>query len=423
MKYNNSVHTATGLAPIEIHIGRMPRLPQTIFERRNVGGHQSLDRDIREYHDLLSHRLRLTYDLVREQNQINLAKANSANAMLDAVMHKRPVWKVGEWVWVYNDVQTIRQGASADQASPDKVLTAKLSLNWTGPWKILGVGPSATAPDDRPLGEKLLYLDFPTDEAGPAPKNRVSVLRCKPCIAPHDSTDMPQQLPLGLSQYVLSKHATKSPPFHVTAEDVDAPVERVVVDHISGHQLVRGRGGKIAVMYEIHWKGLTRVTWEREIDLRHFRRQILLYWVGDTAQHRPLNRRYRSMRKGAAARELAREHSARFVVAGYRLVSRAQYLLSFRRKRLPKGAFFWYKAQDSLWWLGKIHAPVPDSNDGYYIRFLDDPGPLRIILDDAYYTEAPSARRGSWCLQRHDTGNIDDAILRNADNSWNDSEP
>ena len=80
------------------------------------------------------------------------------------------------------------------------------------------------------------------------------------------------------------------------------------------------------------------------------------------------------MRKGAAARELAREHSARFVVAGYRLVSRAQYLLSFRRKRLTKGAYFWYKAQDSLWWLGKIHAPGPDSDDGYYIRFLDDPG-------------------------------------------------
>ena len=116
------------------------------------------------------------------------------------------------------------------------------------------MGPSAAAPDDRPIGDKLLYLDFPTDEAGPATKNRVYVLRCKRYIAPHDSTDMPQQLPLSLSQYVLSKHATQSPPFHVT-EDVDAPVERVVVDHISGHQLVRGRGGKIAVMYETHRKG------------------------------------------------------------------------------------------------------------------------------------------------------------------------
>ena len=46
----------------------------------------------------------MTHDLVREQNQINLAKANSANATLDAVMHKRPVWKVNDWVWVYNDV-------------------------------------------------------------------------------------------------------------------------------------------------------------------------------------------------------------------------------------------------------------------------------------------------------------------------------
>ena len=93
----------------------------------------------------MSHRLRLTYDLEREQNQINLAKANSTNAKLDAVTHERPVWKVDDWVWVYNDAQTVRQGASADKASPDKVLTAKLSLNWTGSWEILGVGASATA--------------------------------------------------------------------------------------------------------------------------------------------------------------------------------------------------------------------------------------------------------------------------------------
>ena len=67
----------------------------------------------------------------------------------------------------------------------------------------------------------------------------------------------------------------------MTVEDEDGPLERVVVDYISGHQLVRGRGGKIAVMYQTHWKGLMRVTWEREEDLRHFRREILLYWVGD----------------------------------------------------------------------------------------------------------------------------------------------
>ena len=61
----------------------------------------------------------------------------------------------------------------------------------------------------------------------------------------------------------------------MAVEDADGPLERVVVDHISGHQLVHGRGGKIAVMYQTHWKALMRGTWEREEDLRHFRREIL----------------------------------------------------------------------------------------------------------------------------------------------------
>ena len=39
--YNNSVSAATGLAPNEIHMGRLPRLPLTVFERKGVAGHQS----------------------------------------------------------------------------------------------------------------------------------------------------------------------------------------------------------------------------------------------------------------------------------------------------------------------------------------------------------------------------------------------
>ena len=124
------------------------------------------------------------------------------------------------------------------------------------------------------------------------------------------------------------------------------------------------------------------------------------------------------MRKGAAARELAREHSARFVVAGYSLLSRSQYMQSFQGRRLPKGAYFWYKALDSLWWLGKIHLVDPASDTSYFIRFLDDPSPLKISLDDAYYTEVATARRGSWCLQRHDQGDLDIAVLRNPDAAW-----
>ena len=42
---NNSDGTATGLAPNEIHMGRLPRLSLTIFERARVAGHQRLARD------------------------------------------------------------------------------------------------------------------------------------------------------------------------------------------------------------------------------------------------------------------------------------------------------------------------------------------------------------------------------------------
>ena len=43
--YNKSVSAATGLAPNEVHIGRLPRPPLAIFDRSYGGAHQSLDRD------------------------------------------------------------------------------------------------------------------------------------------------------------------------------------------------------------------------------------------------------------------------------------------------------------------------------------------------------------------------------------------
>ena len=72
-------------------------------------------------------------------------------------------------MWTHNTAATIRQGAKAGTDS--KVLKAKLSLNWTAPFKILAIGPSPaeTTPDGRPLASKLLYLDFPNDMPGSDP--------------------------------------------------------------------------------------------------------------------------------------------------------------------------------------------------------------------------------------------------------------
>ena len=98
---------------------------------------------------------------------------------------------------------------------------------------------------------------------------------------------MPRHLPAGLTQYVLHAFATKSPPYHVTTDDVATPPTSVEVTKISGHQCVRGRGGAIAVLYETHWKGILRPTWERELDLQAFRPKILAYWASGPDHRQP----------------------------------------------------------------------------------------------------------------------------------------
>ena len=47
--HNNDVSRGIGPAPNEVHIGRYPRLPMTILEKRGVMGHQGLKVDQLEY--------------------------------------------------------------------------------------------------------------------------------------------------------------------------------------------------------------------------------------------------------------------------------------------------------------------------------------------------------------------------------------
>ena len=82
-------------------------------------------------------------------------------------------------------------------------------------------------PDGSPLGDNLLYLDLPSDLPGSAVY--LAIKRCKPCANPHDSSDMPKYLPAGLTQYDLNNVCKKSPPYHITQDDVSAPLQRLEV--------------------------------------------------------------------------------------------------------------------------------------------------------------------------------------------------
>ena len=103
----------------------------------------------------------------------------------------------------------------------------------------------------------------------------MAIERCKPCANPHDSGDTLKYLPTGLTQCVLNNLSKRPPPYHVTQDDVSAPLQRLEVEKITSHQSVRGRGGVIAVLYKTHWVGLSEPSWEREMDLHLSRSHIV----------------------------------------------------------------------------------------------------------------------------------------------------
>ena len=106
------------------------------------------------------------------------------------------------------------------------------------------------------------------------------------------------------------------------------------------------------------------------------------------------------MRIGAAQRELSRNNLERFLAPGYACVSRADWLHRHHDTVLLKGDHVWYKGNDGLWWLGKISASAVEDKV-HLVRFLDDPGPIKLPLPPARYTPLMGAVRGSWCLQVH----------------------
>ena len=243
--YNNSVSAATGLAPNEIHLGRMPRLPMTIIDECVVKGHEKQYQLL--YLDIVRERQQRAFELVQESHLIAMSKIQRSNTKLLMILHKLPNFEVGNWVWTYNPQATVGQGVSEDNSH----LVIKLSLNWTGPNKILVVG-LGLGPDGRPVADKTLYLDLPTDMPGKDQKKRVSVDRCKMCHNPSDVSDIPKYLPAGLSKYVLHSFTDKLSLFHPTTEDVVKSGILVDIEKITEHQLVRGCGGKLAVMYKTH---------------------------------------------------------------------------------------------------------------------------------------------------------------------------
>ena len=214
-------------------------------------------------------------------------------------------------------------------------------------------------------------------------------------------------LPAGLSKYVLDSFKDKSPQFHTTTEDVVKSGIPVDIEEITGHQLVRGWGGKLAVMYETHCEGPSSNTWEREIDLKNVSRHILEYWMSTPRQVKGVNSKYRATR---------RVQGTQSYLEGYHPESYITWERKFRGRRVPLRAFFWWKNHQG-WWLGLVKAWDKDVYDQYFMRFNDEPGSSQVMLAEKFYTTAVDGVPGSWCLQSH----VREGIFRDADMSRDDN--
>ena len=133
----------------------MPRLPMTIIGGCVVKGHTGENQDQLLYLDIVRERQQRASELVQESYLIAMSKIQLSNTKLLTILHKLPNFEVGNWVWIYNPQAAVGQGASEDNSH----LVTKLSLNWTGPYKILVVGPGLR-PDGRPVADKTGVLHY-----------------------------------------------------------------------------------------------------------------------------------------------------------------------------------------------------------------------------------------------------------------------
>ena len=91
-------------------------------------------------------------------------------------------------------------------------------------------------------------------------------------------------------------------------------------------------------------------------------------------------------------------------------MTRKQYERVFSDRSKLRGAYFWFKSRDNLWWLGIIHT-VGSANEPFVVRFLDEPGPVKILLRPELYSTDPSAERFSWCLQYRKSSGIASGVM------------
>lgn len=140
------------------------------------------------------------------------------------------------------------------------VVKSYLSLNLCGGFKVLRIGPSESSFEGKVVRKKLLRLGLSSELRG-LDANRIVFCERARC---QRSTSVVSccLLRIRAREYVKGTSF-----FHVTNDDIEpfVEVERLEVDFVTAHQLVRRSGSRIVVLNEARRIGSTSSPWDCEI--------------------------------------------------------------------------------------------------------------------------------------------------------------
>ena len=222
----------------------------------------------------------------------------------------------------------------------------------------------------------MLLLEVRKDEPGREINPRVSMYRCKKCNTPNEGEDRPKFLTWAMSSYVLNMYSERSPPFHLTAEDVSMELDhyRIQPTHITKHRISRGLGGKNAVQYFTSWDEVTVKTWEHETDLDQYGSLVSRYWAGDPVQVGGENAKYGRYRVQLAKRTLACANGERYVATGYKVCCDTRGRPGIYDRDII-GSYMYFKTSHAGWQLARVGMMVAEDSESkelpHTIKLLD----------------------------------------------------
>lgn len=180
------MNAVTGLSPNDVHTSRLPCLPLFVFEPDETSAVTRAWSATRPHIHQPRHRPKTTRVLPRQRA---LPLHHLASATPKRLHYGRPL------SFPFFHCRELGLGVQlrphhTQGCSKRHVPTTKLALNWHRPSRALAVGPTPACdtPDNRPLQDKLLFLDLSSDLPGRDCNPRVSIKRGNPCRSHKQNT-------------------------------------------------------------------------------------------------------------------------------------------------------------------------------------------------------------------------------------------